>query len=115
MGSEKQMGIIADFFRRKEIDALAKKLADQFADKLPPVRLNDKKRVTQEFEIILGHIQGYQRKQHLGTYGKARLINGFQWALLEKKYDKDLAHQLAQDIATRLSAKRLNSQDKDVG
>lgn len=100
------MGIIADFLRRKEIDALAKKLADQFAEKLPPVRLKDEKRFTLEFEVILGHIQGYQRKQKLGTYGKARLINGFQWALLEKQYDKELAHKLARDIATRLSAKR---------
>jgi hypothetical protein len=111
---ESDMGLISDFIRRKEIDALAKRLSEQFAEKLPPVRLKDAKRFTQEFEIILGHIQGFQRKEHLGTFGKARLINNFQWALLEKGYDKELTQQLANDIATRLTPKRPNQPGGDA-
>ena len=103
------MGLISDFFRRKEIDRFSAGLVEQFAEKLPPVRLGDNKRFTQEFETIFGHIQGFQRKEKLGMYGKARLINNFQWGLIERNYDKEFVQRLANDIATRLTPKRLES------
>lgn len=108
------MGLISDFLRRKEIDNFSKRLVEQFAEKLPPVRLKDAKRFAQEFETIFGHIQGFQRKEQLGTYGKARLINNFQWGLLEKDYDKEFVQQIANDIATRLTPKRLTASGGDA-
>jgi hypothetical protein len=97
------MGLIADFLKRKDIDALAKRLANQFADRLPTYKVKDEKRLRAEFELILGQIQGYHRKEKLGALGQARLINGFQWELVEKGYDKDLSLKLGRDIASLLS------------
>ncbi|MDP5240598.1 hypothetical protein Q9Q94_13720 [Uliginosibacterium sp. 31-16] len=98
------MGFISDFLNRKKIDELAERLGKQFTQRLPFHRAGDEKRFSGEFEIALGHIQGFQRKEKLGTFGKARLINGFQWALIENGYEKTLAHKISHSIATRLTA-----------
>ncbi|GAB2890890.1 hypothetical protein GCM10027046_19520 [Uliginosibacterium flavum] len=97
------MIFISDFLKRKAIDTVAKRLGTQFVQHLPIHRIKDEKRLTLEFETALGHIQGFQRKEKLGTFGKARLINTFQWALIENGYDKDVAHKISRDIAVRLT------------
>ncbi len=97
------MGFVSDFLNRKKIDTIAQRLGKQFSQRLPYHRVSDEKRFSGEFEIVLGHIQGVQRTEKLGTFGKARLINGFQWALIENGYDKSFAHKISHSIATRLS------------
>ncbi len=97
------MGFFADFSKRKEIDAFATTLASQLVQRLPVHRLDDEKRRRTEFEIALGHAQGYHRKARLGTFGKSRLINSFQWALIEMGYDGKLARQIGYEFAERIA------------
>lgn len=103
------MSIIYDFIKRKAIDAQADKLSALFLQRLPLHRVHDDKKFTSEFEIVLGHIQGYQRKEKLGFYGKARLVNGFQWGLINAGYDKTTALKLGKQITTRLTAAPINA------
>lgn len=98
------MSIIHDFIKRKAVDAQAAKLSALFLQRLPLHRVHDEKKFTLEFEIVFGHIQGYQRKEKLGFYGKARLVNGFQWGLINAGYDKTTALKLGRQITTRLSS-----------
>lgn len=97
------MGIISDFLKRKEIDATAFRLASNFAGRLPPHKARDPKRLMAELKIALGHLQGEHRKLALGMFGKARLMNRFQWGLIEKGYEDELAFKIGKDLITRLS------------
>lgn len=101
------MSFLSDFLKRKTIDTQAQKLAVLFVERLPLARAEDEKRFNAEFEIIFGHLQGFHRKEALGTFGKARLINSFQWALVDKGYETGVAGELGREIASRLTAQRL--------
>lgn len=101
------MSIISDFLKRKSIDAQAEKLSALFLQRLPLHRVHDEKKFTAEFEIVFGHIQGYQRKEKLGFFGKARLVNGFQWGLINAGYEKASALKLGRQITGRLTAERI--------
>ena len=97
------MGLIADFVRRKEIDEFARALAAQVLRRLPVESLKDQKKVHSEIEIALGHAQGFQRKARLGTFGKSRLVNTFQWALIESGYGPEIAKDIGYRIASRIA------------
>jgi hypothetical protein len=88
---------------RERIDGLAKDLAAQFARRVPVARAQDSKRIATEFETTLGHARGLVRQHNLGTYGKSRLANSFQWSLIESGYDRNLAMELGRDLASRLA------------
>lgn len=101
------MSIISDFLKRKAIDTQAARLSALFLQRLPLHRVHDEKKFNAEFEIVFGHIQGYQRKEKLGFYGKARLVNGFQWGLINAGYDKTSALKLGRQITSRLTSARI--------
>jgi hypothetical protein len=96
--------LISDIFRRRQIDEFARSMAEKFEKRLPTARFGDVKRRTAELEILTGHIQGFQRKEALGMYGKSRLVNTLRWAMLDRGYDEQVVGQycfeLAQKIAT---------------
>ncbi|WP_018607848.1 hypothetical protein [Uliginosibacterium gangwonense] len=96
------MSIISDFLKRKTIDIQAQKFSAQFLQRLPLHRIHDKKKFDVEFGIIFAHIQGYQRKEKLGFYGEARLVNAFQWGLISAGYEKHGALKLGRQITARL-------------
>jgi hypothetical protein len=98
------MGFIADFLRRKEIDEFARSLASQVLRRLPVEHLKDQKKLQAEIEIALGHAQGFQRKAQLGTFGKSRLANTFQWALIEQGYGAEIAKDIGYRIPSRIAA-----------
>ncbi len=97
------MSLLSDFMARKEIDTLGEDLAKQFVKRLPVARSTDRKRIATESEVTLGHARGIVRARNLGTYGKSRLANSFQWALIDEGYDKPLAMELGTLLATRLA------------
>ena len=97
------MGLIADFVKRKEIDEFARSLAAQLQRRLPLESLKDQKKLHAEIEIALGHAQGFQRKAQLGTFGKSRLVNTFQWALIESGYAAEIAKDIGYRIASRIA------------
>ena len=97
------MGFIADFIKRKEIDAFAGSLAEQLLRRLPAGRLKDPKKLQAEIEVALGHAQGFQRKAQLGTFGKSRLVNTLQWTLIERGCVPEIAKDIGYQIASRIA------------
>ncbi len=97
------MGLLSDFMSRKETDAAAAEMATQFMNRLPMERIQDAKRVAAEFEILLGHARGFQRKSALGVMGTSRLANGFQWTLIERGYDADFSREIGKRLAVKLA------------
>lgn len=101
------MSLLSDFIARKKIDQIGLELANQFMKRFPAARTGDRKRLATEMEITLGHARGLVRSENLGTLGRSRLANSFQWALIEAGYDKALALELGRDLAIRLSERRV--------
>lgn len=101
------MSLLSDFIARKKIDEMGLELASQFMKRFPAARTGDRKRLATETEITLGHARGLVRAENLGTLGRSRLANSFQWALIEAGYDKALALELGRDLAIRLSERRV--------
>lgn len=99
------MGLISDLMKKKQILAFAEHTAGLMAQRLPVHKLKDEKRRQAEFEIALGHIQGFQRKENLGFLGKSLLINQFQWKLIDAGYAQDNARDIGREITMRLSKK----------
>jgi hypothetical protein len=97
------VSLVSDFMARVQIDGMAKDLAAQFLKRVPVARAQDSKRIAAEFDTILGHARGMVREHHLGTYGKSRLANSFQWSLIESGYDRSMALQIGRDLASRLA------------
>jgi hypothetical protein len=97
------VGLLSDFMSRKETDAYAAEMATQFINRLPVDRTQDAKRVNAEFEILLGHARGFQRKAGLGVMGTSRLANGFQWGLIERGYDAEFARDMGKRLAVKLA------------
>jgi hypothetical protein len=90
---------------RKATDTYAAEMAGQFMNRLPLERTKDSRRVEVEFEILLGHARGYQRKSGLGVMGTSRLANGFQWSLIEHGYDPEFSKELGKRLAVKLAEK----------
>jgi hypothetical protein len=89
---------------RKAIQYQANMAAQQFAKRLPPERVSNKKLLAAEFEIVQGHLLGYKRQSKLGVFGTSSLINGFRWGLVEAGYDKALVSELSRNLALKLAA-----------
>ncbi len=102
------MSLLSDFIARKKIDQMGVDLANQFMKRFPAARSGDRKRLATESEITLGHARGLVRSENLGTVGRSRLANSFQWTLIEAGYDKALALSLGRDLAIRLSERRID-------
>jgi len=100
------MGFIADFRKRKEIDEFARSLAEQVLRRLPAAHLKDRNKLQAEIEVALGHAQGFQRKAQLGNFGKSRLVNSLQWALIERGYVPEIAKDIGYQIASRIAASK---------
>lgn len=101
------MGLIGDFMKRKAIDAEAQRLARQLTQRLTPAHLGNEKRRAKELSITLSHLQGYQRKEALGPIGKAKLMETFQWGLVENGYDQETARQICREFRVLLTPKTL--------
>lgn len=100
------MGLISDLMKKKSILAFAEHTAGLMTERLPVYKLKDEKRRNTEFEIALGHIQGFQRKENLGFLGKSMLINQFQWKLVDAGYGLESAREFGREMTLRLSKER---------
>lgn len=100
------MGLLRDFLARGDIDGEAATIAGAFMKRVPKERATESKHFLREFEILVGQARGYQRKKHLGVYGKARLGNTIQWMLINAGYDERLARKIGRELSVALAADR---------
>ena len=98
------MGLISDLLSRGAIAKQGKLLAKQFALRLTKEREGDAKRVSAEYEILVGDAIGYQRKANLGVVGKSHLTNSIQWALVDEGFSEKFAKEIGGQLAITLAA-----------
>jgi hypothetical protein len=104
--TEDKLGLLSDLLSRGEIDQQGRDLARKFVNRVPKEKTEDAKRVTAEFELLVGDAVGYQRRANLGVLGKSRLVNSFQWALISEGYDQEFAKEIGGQLAVTLATTR---------
>lgn len=104
------MNILA-WFSAKDVDGIAKKLADELSKKYPPSSEKDKqkkiseKRLTRILEELYDEAIEFRNNQKLGVYKKARLGNTFRWELHNLGYSDEFVNVATEGMVVYLSRK----------
>jgi len=99
-------------FSTKDIDELAKSMAEEIARRYPPVPdSSDRKKKPSPNRLpqILGEVyartDAIRVERRLGVYRKAKLGNTFRWELKELGYDKEFVEMATQGLVIHLTKK----------
>jgi len=103
--------MILQWFDTKEVDALADRLAQDLARRIPPTSdgVAGKKAdatLARTREAVLRQARDFTGKQHLNVFKKARLANRFKWALREAGYPKEFVDNIAFELARAMAMTR---------
>jgi hypothetical protein len=91
---------------RSQIGAQGTDLGRRFAKRLPKDQIENAKRVTAEYEMLVADAVGYQRRAQLGFLGKSHLVNSLQWSLIAEGYSADFAKEIGGQLAVTLASTR---------
>lgn len=106
-----------DRFSTKDLDAFAKKLAEDIAKRYPPEMEKNKqkkisvKRVTRILEEALDKAKSFKVEKKLGVYKKARLGNNFKWELDNLGYSKEFVETATEGMVVYLTRKEQESEE----
>ena len=96
------------FFKNKEIEDFARKMAERFATRCPP-ELQDDKRGEQKREgamsAIYNDVGELRKRVRLGVLRKAQLANTLKWELKERGYKKEFVNSVVYDMLFQLAKK----------
>jgi hypothetical protein len=97
------------WFDTKGVDALAAAMARDLAGRVPPSSVDAKgkkaeARQSKTHDMVLRQAHDYARKNRLNVYTKARLANGFRWALVEAGYPQDFVERMTYELAAVVAA-----------
>lgn len=106
--------MLAFFSRRlkKEIDDFARSMADEVIERYPADTAQSKKQDKKQrkalgkaLDAAYVRAQAFHRERKLGVYGRARLGNGFQWALKEKGYPDEFVQEATKGLLLSLQSR----------
>ena len=103
--------MLRDWLQRKDIEAFATTLADDFGRRFPPKseQRTDKGVKNQLASITDGlYAQAvrFRSEKRLGVYGKAKLGNVFRWQLRELGYSESFADEITRGLIVTLARRR---------
>ena len=92
------------WFDTKEVDALAARMVGDLTKRVPPETfgVGGKKgeaKKDRTHDLVLRQAHEFARQHKLNVYTKARLANGFKWALLDAGYPKDFVDRMTIELA----------------
>ena len=91
-------------FSSSKVNDFAKNLANDIAKRYPPAIANSPeqmishKRLTTILEESFSRAAEFQKGQKLGWFGRAKLVNEFQWQLKEIGYDAKFVEMAAEGL-----------------
>ena len=88
----------------KEVDALTARMVSELTKRVPPEKFgagNKKAEAKKDktHDLVLRQAHDFARQHKLNVYTKARLANGFKWALLDAGYPKDFVDRMTIELA----------------
>lgn len=95
------------WFESREAVEFGRSLADFFAERVPakPIALDDRKAVRKfNSAVERMHLRAAEfRQRHApNMYQRAKLMNAFQWRLLDLGYDKAMVEEMARNLVRSL-------------
>ena len=101
--------MIFKWFDTKDVDALAKRMARDMIERIPPANFEGggrKKEAKKDrtHDLVLRQAHEFARDNRLNVYTKARLANNFKWALLDAGYPKDFVERMTIELAAVVAA-----------
>ncbi len=93
--------------RSASTEPVAIALAEMFSRHVSIVQSGNSRLVKRAFELSLARATAEKRKHGWGAASGAVLCNQFQWQLIDRGYPKQIAHDVARDLAVALSRKPL--------
>ncbi len=96
-----------DWFQAREAKEFGIKLADLFTERVQAGTVHEANRKSsRKFDSALEKVylraRQYRSEHRLNLYKRAKLMNAFQWRLIEHGHDKELAQRLARDLLRNL-------------
>lgn len=91
------------------VNALAASMARDLAKRVPPAAVDARGKKAEAkrmktHDMVLRQAHEYARQNKLNVYTKARLANGFKWALIEAGYPKEFVDRMTYDLAAVVAA-----------
>ena len=101
--------MIFKWFDTNDIDALAKRMARDMIERIPPAKFEGGSRKSETkkdkaHDLVLRQAHEFARDNSLNVYKKARLANNFKWALIEAGYPKDFVDRMTIELAAVVAA-----------
>lgn len=96
---------------KKEIDDLARSMADDliksYSIEIARSKQDKKHRriLGKALDAVYARAQAFHRERRLGVYGRARLGNGFQWALKEQGYPEEFVQEATKGLLLALQSR----------
>ncbi|MFM9967782.1 MAG: hypothetical protein ACKVQK_05165 [Burkholderiales bacterium] len=96
--------MFAKLFSKSKVNEFAKGLAADISKRYPPAIANNPeqmishKRLTAILEETFNRAAEFQKGERLGWYGRAKLVNEFQWELKEIGYEKKFVEMAAEGL-----------------
>jgi hypothetical protein len=92
------------WFDTEGVNALAASMVQDLVKRVPPSGLDakGKKAETKQskaHDLVLRQAHVFARRNKLNVYTKAKLANGFKWALIEAGYPKDFVDKMTYELA----------------
>jgi hypothetical protein len=96
--------MIFKWFDTNDVDALAKRMADDMLKRIPPANFGSGRRKSEAkkdraHDLVLREAAEFAREHKLNVYTKARLANNFKWALLDAGYPTDFVDRMTVELA----------------
>jgi hypothetical protein len=106
---EERNPMLFKWFATAEVNALATSMANDLVKRVPPASLDARGKKAEAkqakaHDLVLRQAHDFARRNKLNIYTKARLANGFKWALLEAGYPKAFVDKMTYELATVVAA-----------
>jgi hypothetical protein len=88
----------------KDVDALIARMVGELTKRVPPEKFGSGSRRVEAkkdrtHDLVLRQAHDFARQHKLNVYTKARLANGFKWALIDAGYPKDFVERMTIELA----------------
>ena len=102
------------WFDTKEVDALTARMVGDLTKRVPPETFGagSKKAEAKKdrtHDLVLRQAHEFACNHKLNVYTKARLANGFKWALIEAGYPKDFVDRMTIELAGVVASAKSDS------
>jgi hypothetical protein len=109
--TQREVRVVRDWLRRKEIEKFAVALADDLGRRFPPNSEGRKDKGARNqlraiSDQVYAEARRYRGEFRLGVYGKAKLANVFRWRLKELGFSPGFVQEITHGLVVGIAKPR---------